>query len=290
MLKLGIITDQISQEFDDAVATVASLGAGYIEIHSLWGKTVEDLDIDEAMRAAKIARSHGLRVSNLSTTLFLMCPLEEGKEGRIRPFSNTFIAKNGDWKTHLNLLNHCVRLCEIFDTKLIRVFGFRRYMEPDQWVLRAINDRFERATELAERYGIFLALENCPHTFLGTARLTRQIVRGIGSAHLSQLWDPGNSLRSGAIPYPEEYAMTMGHLSHIHIKNYRRDPQSGMLFHTHVGEGEIDYEKIFRQLLHDSYGGVVSLETEYFTKSESRKNATRRSYHYLVDLIGRIWP
>ena len=43
MFKIGIITDQVSMDFEEALQIIKEFGVRYIEIHSLWNKTIEEL-------------------------------------------------------------------------------------------------------------------------------------------------------------------------------------------------------------------------------------------------------
>jgi len=74
-MKKAIITNQIDMDFDKAAFLAHEWGFQYLEIHSLWGKTIEDLTHDEVDRMAQIINKYHFRVSCLSSTLFLMCPL-----------------------------------------------------------------------------------------------------------------------------------------------------------------------------------------------------------------------
>ena len=47
MFQLGIITDQISMDFEKSLKFIKNLGVSYVEIHSLWDKNIEELDRGE---------------------------------------------------------------------------------------------------------------------------------------------------------------------------------------------------------------------------------------------------
>jgi len=122
MFKIGIITDQISMDFEKALQVIKGFNVRYIEIHSLWNKTVEELTRKEATRAQKLVKKFGFTVSNISSTLFLMCPLQE-HEKKLKTFDEHFITKIGNYKEHLKALEYCIELCRIFGTDKIRIFG-----------------------------------------------------------------------------------------------------------------------------------------------------------------------
>jgi len=46
MFKIGVVTDEISSDLVEAIDIAKSWGLEYIELHSMWGKNI--CDIDEA--------------------------------------------------------------------------------------------------------------------------------------------------------------------------------------------------------------------------------------------------
>ncbi|MGQ9747672.1 MAG: hypothetical protein ACUVQZ_07935 [Candidatus Caldatribacteriaceae bacterium] len=128
-MKNSIITDQIDMDFDKAGFLANKWGFQYLEIHSLWGKIVENLSDDEVDRMARtiinITYEYHLRLSCLSTTLFLMYPLYHDLSS-IEKFSESFMTYDDTYEHHLNKLEWCLILekelvliaCEFFHSAL----------------------------------------------------------------------------------------------------------------------------------------------------------------------------
>ncbi|MCL4535247.1 MAG: hypothetical protein M1370_08845 [Bacteroidetes bacterium] len=66
-LKLGVITDEISQDFEHALKTERALGAETVELRSLWGRNIADLPDAEVERALLLVREHGLAVNCIAS-------------------------------------------------------------------------------------------------------------------------------------------------------------------------------------------------------------------------------
>src|SRR3972149_4911551 len=113
MYKIGLITDQVSMDFEEALKFIREEGLEYIEIHALWDKNIEELGDEEAARAKKLADAHGLKVSNISSTLFLQCHLEDSGAG-FEKIDDYFITIHGDERAHLGALERCIRLAGVF--------------------------------------------------------------------------------------------------------------------------------------------------------------------------------
>jgi len=286
MLQLGMITDQVSMDLEYALRVIEELGIDYVEIHSLWNKTIENLSVAEARQAEKMIRKHGLEVSNISATLFLMCHLKRS-EAEVVSFDDYFITKRGDYREHLKALEYCIELCEIFATDKIRIFGFRKEDPLDkETAVEMISEKLRDPVELAEKAGVTLILENCPHTYLRAGWQTGQVIERINSKNLKALWDPGNAFRIGTIPYPDDYEKIRKYVAHIHAKDLARE-NSGYQ-PVLLGEGEIDYKEIIRKLVDDSYEGVISLEPEYEAKTGGRVESSKQSVIRIREILGSL--
>ena len=69
--RLAVINDEISPDFDHACAVAANdFGLQWIELRSMWGKTVTDLDSRQTAEALKILAKYKLRVTDIASPLF----------------------------------------------------------------------------------------------------------------------------------------------------------------------------------------------------------------------------
>lgn len=290
MLKTGIITHEVSRDFEYALEVIKELGIKYIEIHSLWNKSIENLNEKEVEKAKRLIMKYQLKISDISSTCFLLCPLLSSEE-KLRNVVEDFIAMWGDYSDHLNYLKRSIQLSQVFETNLVRIFGFRSMnpsRDPDEKILNRIVDRFEEPVKLAEKAGVTLALENCPFTYLGEGRLTRKVVDKINSKNLKLLWDPGNAAQAGGNPYPGDYQFVRNHIVHIHLKDVVKDKVSKKVRTVPIGKGEINYKQIFQALHHDRYKGVISLEPECLSEEGYPEPGTRESFNAVRQILDNL--
>ena len=269
-LKTSIISDQLSMDFEKALAT-AKNHFEYVEIHSLWNKTVEDIDDTEAREVERLLKKHSMKVSCLSTTLFLMCPLYTDAGG-LDKFSETFAVFTGELHDHLKMLEKCIGMANRFGTDLIRIFPFRLENLADLdygMVMKDMAAKLEGAVTLAETCEKCLIIENCPHSYLPRGNMTYNLVNLVGSSSLMLLYDVGNSFRSECLPFPEmykrasieqEYAMIKDHVRYFHFKDYRKTDNG--YEHTPLGEGNIDYSSLYSRINKEAVEKYISLEPE----------------------------
>ena len=268
--KIGVVTDLISMDLGSVLKAVNEMKLNHVEIHSLWNKTIEDLSGPEIEETKSLLKQTNLKVSNLSSTLFLMCPLVDEKKPK--DLDIDFITIRGSYSKHLNYLKNCFKLCKEFKTNIIRIFGFREQENlelPADIILEKVAERLEKSVQLAENAGITLALENCPYTHLPTGILAHKVVRKIDSHALKLVWDPGNTLKAGMDPL-SEYPLIKDDIVHIHVKNLTKNEKG-----VPIGKGIINYSKLLGKLVEDNYQGVISLEPEYALEG-SKEKAVRK--------------
>jgi L-ribulose-5-phosphate 3-epimerase len=269
-MRRAIISDQVSKNFDEALHRIRK-HFEYVEIHSLWEKTVEDLDDDEAREVETLLKKYGVKVSCLSTTLFLMCPLYSSVE-TLQRFSDTFPVFTGDVGAHMERLRRCLELSDRFGTTHIRIFPFRTEEGMDVDFSTCITDMRERLSEavvFAEKNGKLLCLENCPHTYLPRGNMTFELVRSMKSKSIVLLYDLGNSFRAPASQVPErfrratlrnEYETIKELVRYFHFKDYRKSEDGFQ--HVAFGEGEVGFKELYALIRGDKGDKTISLEPE----------------------------
>ena len=284
MFKLGIITDQVSMNFEKALKTIKEYGLEYIEIHALWDKNIEELTDDEISSAKKLITKYGLKISNIGSTCFLQCHLRDNNETEIKSFSDHFIAIFGDYKQHLDYFKHCIELCEIFETDKLRIFGFRKLEPFTDDTIDLIVEKFKKPVEIAKKAGITLVLENCPWTYLPNGALVSKVINKIKSIHLRALWDPGNAYVSGVEPYPDDYLNVKDLLGHIHMKDFKSLKKDTVI----IGQGDINYQGLLSSLAKSNFQHVLSLEPENKDKIMGDVESCRQCIIEVRDILKRI--
>ena len=271
----SIITDQISMDLEEALITAKSFGFSYVELHGVWGKTIEDCSYVEVEKIKRLLNQYGMRVSNLATTVFLMCKLKDDYE--IKPFGSGFVVTSAvSLDEHLKALGRACVIAKKLECEYIRIFPFR-YPENHLVVgveddLEIIAENFRKALEVIQNEPVTLVVENCPYSHCPKVVMTNRLVSMIQSPKLKLLYDPANSFRADTQRVPSEYLrlttyeeipLVSENINHVHLKNYHYDPSFTKPFiHTTLKNGDLDYSKILRQLSDVDYEGALSLEPE----------------------------
>ena len=250
MFKKGVITDEISQDMGQAVELASRYGLDGVEIRSVWEKGPHELDKNDIMNIKKQVADANLEVCGISAPFF-KCNIDNVEE----------------LDQHIKILQKSIELATSLNAKIIRGFTFWKNGGFDENLSKIIS-RFEKPLRMLEGTGITLALEFDPSVFASNARTLVQVVKGIGVPYVKALWDPGNDIYDpeGEKPYPDGFSIIKPYMVHMHLKDAHK--VNGKPIATPVGEGEVDYEGHFREIIKDGYSGYVVLETHYRPKHE----------------------
>ena len=274
-MKPSIITDQINQDLETALQIIKEKGYRYVELHNVFGKTIEKCTQEEVFKIKALLEEYDMKVTNISSTVFFLCPLY--KDDKVTLFNPEFYTIEGNVQEHLKYLENACIIAEELDCPRIRIFPFRW---PDNRKgpfgtsedKKNIEMNLKKAVEIAEKHNITLVLENCPYSHLPKGKMTLQIVQAINNDHLKLLWDPANSYRAIKQNVPEEYLnisleeelkLIYPYIDHMHIKDYHYNEGNTKLFlHKAIYEGDIDFNTIIEYLSQQKYQGALSLEPE----------------------------
>ncbi|MBS1815793.1 MAG: sugar phosphate isomerase/epimerase [Acidobacteria bacterium] len=282
---LAVINDEISQDFDHACSVAANdFGLSWIELRSMWGKNITELDEKQIADAKKILAKYKLRVTDIASPLF-KTDLPGAPRSKESPQRDQFKA-NFDYKEQDALLVHCIKLAKAFETNKIRCFDFWRL--DDQKPYRAeINRKLKEAAEECGRHNMLLVLENEMACNTGSGEEALEVLNAIPTKSFTLNWDPGNAVTfPNNVPYPDAYDKLPKHrIVHCHAKSAIRLP-NGKHEWKPVGEGLVDWVGQLGALKRDGYKGAVSLET-HWRGAGSAEASTRISMKGLKDCAAK---
>ena len=282
-LKLGIITDEISQDLEQALDFISGYSLGFCELRELWGKNIMNLTQPELDRAKDLISKHRLQVSDIGSPIFKYNLPEMPARPEKR---DTFHANFTDQDTD-RLLQKSFELARFFQTTKVRIFSFWRLQDPEKAYAR-VRDRLAQAASLAAQSGITLVLENEHECNIGTGKELGRVLRDVNSPSLRGNWDPGNAAMLHEVPYPDGYGAVRGLFAHMHIKDVRKEPATGRLVWAPVGGGFIDWQGQLEAVKQAGYDGTLSLETHYRRKDGNRAESTRESLEGLLKVLNKV--
>lgn len=193
--------------------------------------------------------------------------------------------------------------CELaadLDVNIVRVMGGnpKDGLAKDEMVDNII-DGFKKAVKIAEEYDVILALEN--HGMLVNDGPTLvKIVEGVNSPYLRITMDTGNFCWAGnSVDSAYKYFKQVSpYATNVHLKDFVYENDEVKF--VPLGEGLLDFRRIFKTLDDSGYTGSILCEYEgvgdprvlikegVFTQEEivtDIKDATRHSLEFLQSIL-----
>ncbi len=259
MFKIGVIGDEISQDFQTVVNVAKELNLDSIEIRSVWDKPPQELtegDIDEMKR---ILDGTGIQIVGIASPFF-KCDIDNPQERA----------------EHLGILKRCIEVAKAFDINLIRTFVFWKTDNVlERW--DEIISAYDEPVRMASGEGMILGMENEASTSLSTVKLTERFIREIDSPNIRAIWDPANEAHAeGETPYPNAYDRIKPLMVHAHLKDAGENPETGEMESVPVGEGVIDWQGQLQAFVDDGYEGHLCLETHWRPTSKIEEGLLNR--------------
>ena len=246
MFKRGVITDEISQDFETALDVAAKYGLDGVEIRSVWDKSAHELNSADIERIKGLLKKKGLRVCAIGSQFF-KCSMNNDAEV----------------SAHIKILEKCISLAKELDARFIRGFTFWKEGDFNDNLSDLLN-RFKLPIRMLHKTGMTMVLESDPSVYASNARKLKRVVEGLDSDCVKALWDPGNDIYDpdGEIPFPDGYDIIKPFMVHMHLKDATKQG-NGKIAGMPIGNGQVDLKGQFEALLRDGYDGYVVLETHY---------------------------
>ncbi|MBQ4517945.1 MAG: sugar phosphate isomerase/epimerase [Clostridia bacterium] len=245
MFKLGIITDEVSQDFEEALQFAQKNKLDCVELRSAWEKNPFQYDEEDFQRIAGLLKQYEMPLLCISSPLF-KCDFYNPEER----------------KEHLEGLKRLLAHKDLLGFTMIRCFDF--YLKEGMPVSHEqIKEAFAEPIALCKAAGVTLVLECEPSTHSGNCETTAATIRAVGSETLRGVYEPGNVLFSGTdeVPFPQGYERMKDVFAHVHIKDAKEI--DGKMQGVCVGTGLVDYPGIIQEFIDSGYEGALIFEPHY---------------------------
>jgi L-ribulose-5-phosphate 3-epimerase len=276
---LGVITDEISQDFEHALVWAKGFGLHGVELRFLWNKYVVDLSPDDVKRAKDLLAKYQMKVSVVDSPYFkTLLPGTQSRfaDSKADPLQSEFAKQDA-------ILERAIARAKDFGADKVRIFAFLRVADPHS-VFERVAKELERSTKVAKSEGIRLVLENEFSCNVATGHESADFLRMVNSPSLGLNWDLGNAYAAGELkPYPDGYdVLDKKRIWHCHLKDAAPAANGQEANWRPIGGGVIDYAGQFRALLKDGYTETMSLETHYLNAAKDKEASSTESMQGLL--------
>jgi sugar phosphate isomerase/epimerase len=239
--------DEIDENLDTQLDVLESLGIDSLDLRSVWGTNVLDLDADEMATIERALDERDVSVSAIGSPI--------GKIDITDPF-----------EPHLDRFETALDRAARFDADYVRLFSYWIPDDEDPSAYRTeVMRRMQRKADLAEDAGVTLLHENEKDIYGDTPGRVRDIVTTVDSPRLRTIFDPANYLEIGVEPYPDALLQTVETIEYLHIKDAVKG-QRGEI--RPAGEGDGAIPETLAALAARGFSGYASLEPHLASADE----------------------
>lgn len=238
--KLGIITDEVSQDIFEAAEFASRHELDCLEVRSVNGHGPFEYTEEDISDILSASAAYALPICAVSAPLF-KCDFSD---------SDTV-------KAHLRKFELCAVAAKQLGTELIRGFDFWESGVP----IEARAAVYDGIAGICEEYGVTCVIESDPSVHSSTPYKLAELVEKIGEPSVQALFDPGNEIWVTGKTGEDAYDVLAPYIRHVHIKDgiiTENGPEA-----VKIGTGLADFSSIFTKLLKNDYTGAVVLETHY---------------------------
>ena len=232
---VSAFADEIASDVAVQLAVLERHGVSHVDLRAVKGSNVIELGDAQLVALRDRFRAHGVAVAAIASPI--------GKQ----PADSDPAALRGR-------LTRAAAIARLFDTDLIRVFGFYPPEDGADWKEASLRSLRTLAI-CAREEGVTLVLENEVRTCADTAEHAGELLGALADDHVRAAFDPANALSCGDTPYPDGYARVKPWLRQVHVKDLDEDGKV-----VPAGFGTADWPALFQALRRDDYHGFVSLE------------------------------
>ena len=239
--KLGVITDEVTQDIFEAAAFCKKHGLECMEVRSINNRSPFDYTDEDVQQIIDAAKQYGLEVSAISSPTF-KCEYddEEAIKANVAGFEK------------------CAIIANKLGAKYIRGFDFWDKQVPVEVRATMYGD----IIALCEKYDVYCALESDPAIHSSTPHKLAELVAAINNPRIKALFDPGNEIWVTAKTSEDAYdKLAPCGIVNMHVKDGINT--NGNTVAVMPGTGAADFVGIFKKLIRDGYDGGVMLETHY---------------------------
>jgi L-ribulose-5-phosphate 3-epimerase len=280
-IRLAAITDEFSPDLEEALDAMASVGMTGVELRTIGGRNIVDLDDAAVDRICAQVQARGMTVVSIASPI-LKCVWPGGPSLDTR-FQQDAFASRHTYDDQPRLTERAFEIAARTGARIIRVFSFWRTVEPDR-VFEPVVAALTRLADAAQPRGITIGLENEHACNVATGEETARVMAAIDHPALGVIWDPANALVAGEVPYPGGYRhLRASRVTHVHAKDcdvHGHTPTWGP-----IGEMSVDWIGQIAALKKDGYAGWISLETHWPGPGGDKKQASLICGRNLARLI-----
>ena len=275
MLRLGYNTNGFNcHSLESALNIISSLGYDGVAI------TLDNYILNPWNSDLNQGLDHVKRILDRCS---LACVIETGARFLLNPLHKhepTLISDSAEGRrTRLKFLKKALVIADRLDAEALSFWsGKKQETVDDQTAWKWLISGCRELSKEAEGFNVPLAFEPEPGMFIEELSQFQKLKQAVDHELFFLTLDVGHAFLTEEISVGECIRKFKNDIKNIHIEDMK------MRAHRHLffGDGEIDFDELFKALKEIGYPGLINVELS--RHSHDAVNVARRSYDYLKKL------
>lgn len=275
MLRLGYNTNGFNcHSLESALEVIADLGYDGVAI------TLDNYILNPWNSELNQTLDHVKRILNRNS---LACVIETGARFLLNSrhkHEPTLITDNTEGRTaRLNFLKKAMVIADRLNAEALSFWsGKKKETVDDQAAWKWLISGCQELSKEAEGFNVPLAFEPEPGMFIENLSQFQKLKQAVDHDLFFLTLDVGHAFLTEEIPVGECVRQFRDDIKNIHIEDMKMQAHRHLFF----GDGEIDFDDLFKAVKDIGYPGLINVELG--RHSHDAVNVARRSYEYLEKL------
>lgn len=264
-MKLGIVSDEVSQDLKVAAQWAKERGIRRFELRWISGNRLPDVTKEQLRDIKVVLEEHGIQTTGVSPGIY-KCGLQDA-EFAVQP----------------ERLLRTMETADVLGTKKIIIFGVKKEEGDGPDGAKRAVEALQSLCRTGKENGFTVCLENEPGYYNGLPDEIEAVQKAVLPYGGMLNWDMGNLFMSGFSAYKEHYERFKPYIASVHMKDYRLE--DGVC--VPIGQGCIDWEGQINDLIHDDlrfHGEEMDMNIETHCAPEYEK--ATECYDYIKAILG----
>lgn len=300
--KTAMFLNELRMPLEEALKTAQDIGVEYVWFTSLSDRPavseMSDVEVDEI--GAKVA-AHGLK-------LLMVSAASPFKFIHLTDVGVETLSGHPEFQKDFDALVRSMEIASRLSVDAVSAYSFawpgeytsQKPTWPMRWLTRggviADSDMeklvraFSLAVEQAEKHDVYISVSMMPWNYTNTTGNFRRLAERLGSDRIKVMWGPADNYNCGEWDVANTgFNNVRPFLHSLHMKDLHiNDGLSRDFEYRPIGDGDIDYPTVLRNLRNHGSDVVLSLATHFRTPSDSAEEAMRINYERLTKLIDEV--
>lgn len=252
--KISTIPNEFSQDFEMVLKHLAKKDINYVELASMWNRSILDLTPEEEDKVEDLLDQYGMDVSAIQTQIMKCHPRDSPH------------AKLGSKQMHLDLdynlsrIDRAIELAKRFKTENIVTYSYfaKAGLTEKNWemMLKDYDGLIKKVTKANK----ILVLENEHDCYVALIDDIHRIMSHFKSPHIRWLFDTGNLFMRTDKFTPEDYGKVGEYIGYWHVKDVKKALFGKAKRWAVFGKGIVPSKDIFSYFIKGGYNGYFSAE------------------------------